>query len=128
MDNLDKEQIVKDNLSVKAYVEKTIVARCAQLDAAIAALNKLREGFVQDVLMENNLEIIGLGGLEEATKKLVLELGYTVTGTEYQAVFSEGRVTWQTDHLDGFAEAHPEILKFRNQPKPSVSIRKRNGK
>jgi len=39
------------------------------------------------------------------------------------AVFSHGRVSWDTSSLDQYAKTHPEIGSFRKEGNPSVSLR-----
>ncbi len=39
------------------------------------------------------------------------------------AIYSKGRMSWDGKRLDGYATAHPEILAFRSEGQPSVSIR-----
>ena len=78
-----------------------------------------------------DLEYVGKGeavdanitGLEEKIKEAVQAGGQSVKGRYLQAVWSKPRVTWDTRQLDEFASAHPEILPFRKEGKPSVSIR-----
>ena len=61
--------------------------------------------------------------LTDEVKREVFELGETVKGTFLMAVYSKGRVSWDTKALDGYIKAHPEIEQFRKQGNPSVSIR-----
>lgn len=61
--------------------------------------------------------------LRDKVKQEVLEYGATVKHGRYQAVWNRGRVSWNTKGLVGYAAAHPEILQFRKQGSPSVSIR-----
>ncbi len=64
--------------------------------------------------------------LESEIKAEVLKQGPSVKSDNgYQAVYSKGRITWDTKALNGYALAHPEIEKLRNPGKPSVSIRKK---
>ncbi len=58
-------------------------------------------------------------------REQVLELGTTVSGDFHQAIFTKGRVSWDTKGLDGYAVAHPEIRAFRKVSDPSISIRLR---
>ena len=58
-------------------------------------------------------------------REQVLELGATVSGDFHQAIFTKGRVSWDTKALDGYAAAHPEVATFRKEGQPSVSIRLR---
>ena len=48
----------------------------------------------------------------------------SVKGAWLHAVWSKGRVSWDTRGLDGYAKAHPEIETFRQEGLPSVSIRR----
>jgi len=61
--------------------------------------------------------------LEAEIKDDVVGIGETVKGDYLMAVFSKGRVSWDTKALDGYAAAHPEIEQFKKVGDPSVSIR-----
>lgn len=61
--------------------------------------------------------------LEATIKQAVIENGTSVKATVLHAVFAKGRVTWDSN-LDGYAVGHPELLSFRKEGKPSVSLRK----
>jgi len=61
--------------------------------------------------------------LEGEVKALVIERGASVKGERLHAVYSKGRVTWDTKGLDGFVVAHPEVAQFRKEGQPSVTIR-----
>ncbi len=61
--------------------------------------------------------------LEVEIKRDVLTQGASIKGRRLQAVFSRGRVSWDTEALDAYAIAHPEVGKFRRQGQPSVSLR-----
>jgi len=60
--------------------------------------------------------------LEAEVKEAVLALGATVKGRAYQAVYVRGRVTWDNQKLDRYAQAHPEILPYRREGDPSVRL------
>jgi len=61
-------------------------------------------------------------------KDLVLQTGESVAGESYQAVFSEGRTSWDNKALDGYCIDHPELKQFQKTGNPSVSIRRVNNK
>ncbi len=61
--------------------------------------------------------------LEAEIKQDVLRHGQSVKGSQLHAVYSHGRVTWDTKSLDGYANAHPEILGFRKEGEPSIQLR-----
>lgn len=65
-----------------------------------------------------------IASLTGEIKADVLTSGATVKGERLSAVFSKGRVSWDTKALDGYSAAHPEVARFRKEGEPSVSIRK----
>ena len=62
--------------------------------------------------------------LEAEIKQVVLEAGRSIKGAHHTFSWTKGRVSWNTKALDGYAAAHPEILQFRKEGSPSVSVRK----
>lgn len=66
---------------------------------------------------------VAVSALEGDIKYGVAALGASVKGSALHAVYSQGRVTWDTRALDGYMVAHPELGEFRRRGKPSVSIR-----
>lgn len=65
----------------------------------------------------------GIASLTDEVKAEVLQAGTTIKGDYLQAVWSKGRVSWDTKSLDGYAAAHPELARFRKEGEPSVAIR-----
>jgi hypothetical protein len=65
--------------------------------------------------------------LKEEIKSEVLEHGASVRGGHLQAVYSRGRVTWDTHRLEDYANEHPEVNEFRREGSPSVSLRSVRG-
>jgi len=66
-------------------------------------------------------------GVDELTAEIkadVIQAGATVKGDTMMAVWTKGRVSWDSKALDGYAAGHPEIVPFRKEGEPSVSIRK----
>ena len=68
-------------------------------------------------------EASGVVQLEGEVKTMVLALGESVKGAQLHAVYSKGRVTWDTKGMDGYVVAHPEVAAFRKVGEPSVTIR-----
>lgn len=65
-----------------------------------------------------------LAQIEEQIKDEVVRLGETVTVKGVgQAVFNHGRVTWDSKGLDGLAVAVPQLLQFRKEGDPYVTIK-----
>ena len=65
----------------------------------------------------------GISALESEVKAAVIQAGATVKGAHLQAVYTKGRVSWDTKGLDGYLVAHPEMAAFRKEGAPSVTIR-----
>ena len=68
----------------------------------------------------------GIASLEAEIKANILEAGSSVKGAYLHAIWSKGRVSWDTKALDGYTAAHPELLPFRKEGDPTVSIRRTN--
>ena len=64
-----------------------------------------------------------LAALETEIKTDVLLHGASIQGGNFRAVYTRGRVSWDTTGIEGYAAAHPEVLQFRKQGEPTVSLR-----
>lgn len=84
----------------------------AELDALEAEYQPLLDA------AEQNAE-----ALESEIKNDVLLAGHSVSTGVYQAVYMKGRVTWDGDGIGRYAVTHPEVLQFRKQGQPTVSLR-----
>ena len=60
----------------------------------------------------------------QTVKDAALVLKETVNGEDLQAVYSQGKTSWITDQLLGYAKTHKVILEMKKQGDPSISIRK----
>lgn len=65
-----------------------------------------------------------IAALESEVKELVKENGASVKGQFIHAVFTKGRVTWDSKQLDGLMIAVPQLAQARKEGEPSVSLRK----
>ena len=61
--------------------------------------------------------------LETEIKTDVLLHGESVSGGMYRACYTQGRVSWDNEGMARYAAAHPEVLQFRKQGQPVVSLR-----
>ena len=61
--------------------------------------------------------------LEGEIKNDVLLNGQTVSTELYQAIYVRGRVSWDNEGINRYAESHPEVLKFRKVGQPNVTLR-----
>lgn len=66
--------------------------------------------------------------LEAEIKRETLGHGETVRASGIQAVWNKGRQTWDGKALASYGETHPEILQFRKEGEPSVTIRRASAK
>lgn len=64
-----------------------------------------------------------LSEAEDKVKITVKGMGKTIKSNNLQAVFTAGRVTWDSKGLQGYAAAVPELLKFQKVGEPTISIR-----
>jgi len=65
-----------------------------------------------------------IADLTEKVKAAVIENGESVKGASLHAVYSKGRVSWDTKKLEGIMMVIPQIKDARKEGDPSVSIRK----
>ena len=93
----------------RAEILKTVQA---ELDALAAEFQPLI-----DVSEER------IAALSEEIKQEVTRHGASVKGAHLHAVYSKGRVTWDNTGLDRYAVEHPEVVSFRKQGQPTVSLR-----
>ena len=88
----------------------------AEVRAKLAQIDADYEGKYEAI-------IAFITALESEVKQDVLSYGSSVKGLHLHAIWNKGRVSWDTKSLDGYATAHPELLPFRREGEPSVSIR-----
>lgn len=64
-----------------------------------------------------------IAALENEIKTDVLLYGESISGGTYRASFTNGRVSWDNEGMNKYAESHPDVLQFRKQGQPVVSLR-----
>ncbi|MGZ9223442.1 MAG: hypothetical protein ACXW4Q_15155 [Anaerolineales bacterium] len=64
-----------------------------------------------------------LATLENEIKTDVLLCGESVSGGIYRACYTQGRVSWDNEGMTRYAALHPDVLQFRKQGQPIVSLR-----
>jgi hypothetical protein len=64
-----------------------------------------------------------IAALENEIKTDVLLYGETVSGGSYRASYTQGRVSWDNEGMKKYAASHPDVLQFRKQGNPIVSLR-----
>lgn len=53
----------------------------------------------------------------------VLLHGESVSGGAFRASYVKGRVIWDSRGMEGYAKKHPEVLEFRKEGDPNVTLR-----
>lgn len=119
---------------VKQKLEE-LAERQAQLSAVMAekqnAIDAVMTAEMRQKLAEIDNEFASatdalsqqIESLEQQIKYDVAEFGASVKGSLLQAVYSKGRVSWDTKGLDKYANEYPAVLAYREIGKPSVSLR-----
>jgi hypothetical protein len=62
--------------------------------------------------------------LEEEIRADALQFGQSVKASGFLATWSKGRTTWDNKGLAEYSISHPEIIKFKKEGEPIISIRK----
>jgi DNA-directed RNA polymerase sigma subunit (sigma70/sigma32) len=84
----------------------------AELDALEAEYKPLLESVDENI-----------ASLETEIKTDVLLHGESVQGGTFRAVYTKGRTSWDNNGIEKYAELHPDVLLYRKQGPPSVSLR-----
>jgi len=64
-----------------------------------------------------------IAALENEIKTDVLLYGESITGGSYRATYTQGRVSWDNEGMTKYAASHPDLLQFRKQGQPIVTLR-----
>lgn len=64
-----------------------------------------------------------VAALENEIKTDVLLYGESISGGSYRASYTQGRVSWDNEGMVKYAASHPDVLQFRKQGNPIVSLR-----
>jgi len=113
-----REQINNDRLELEADINDGTRAVYADVAKRKADIEAEFAGSRQAV--EENIE-----KLKSEIKTATKEIGYTVDGTHYQAIYVKGKKTWNAKRLDAYVERNPEVKSCYDVGDPSVTIRKK---
>lgn len=109
---------------LKRAIEVSNMDKQALIDSILTPEIKQKIAEIESEFSEKNAVVnTKLSALEYEIKADVVSGGETVKGDYLMAVFTKGRVSWDTKSLDGYAAAHPEVAQFKKTGDPSVSIR-----
>ena len=64
-----------------------------------------------------------IAALENEIKTDVLLHGESVSGGMYRACYTQGRISWDNEGMAKYAVLHPDVIRFRKQGQPIVSLR-----
>jgi hypothetical protein len=64
-----------------------------------------------------------IAALENEIKTEVLLYGQSVSGGMYRASYTQGRISWDNEGMTKYAASHPDVLQFRKQGQPIVTLR-----
>ena len=87
-----------------------------QIQAELDALDSEYKPVLEAV--EENIAV-----LENEIKTDVLLYGESISGGSYRASYTQGRVSWDNEGMTKYATSHPDVLQFRKQGQPIVSLR-----
>jgi len=87
-----------------------------QVQAELDALDSEYEPLLESA--EENI-----AALETEIKTDVLLYGESVQAGTYKAVYMQGRVSWDGEGMAKYAASHPDVVRFRKQGQPTVSLR-----
>lgn len=104
------------------YAARDLI-QMAKRDAIPPEVQKVLNDIEVEFQEQQALNAERIERLESLAKQAVLEAGETVRGGALQAVWSKGRVSWDTKKLDGLMIVIPELNQARKVGEPSVSIR-----
>jgi len=110
-------EAIVSKLNELGELEYQKAAMCLDINEQIAKLEAQRQLMTAEIDER-------IAELSVQVKTEVVAHGASVKGAFLHAVFANGRVSWDNKKLDGYSKAHPEILDFRKEGAPSVSLRK----
>lgn len=110
----DRIEFRKDE--IRSEVDAKVKATFDSVDQRRNEIEEEFAGKADDV--DSNIE-----ALEKEIKEETKALGTTVKGKHFMAVYVKGRVTWNTDKLDGMVALIPQIKDARKEGEPSITLR-----
>jgi len=121
---METEKLLDELFEIKSQIDRQFEAKRLAQEAVIPPEIKKR---LEEIDAEFTVPRTVVERMDEITKQVsdeVIERAVTVKGKYLMAVYAKPRITWNTEALEGFVAAHPELLQFRKEGSPSVSIRK----
>lgn len=113
------EEVIDRLMVMRAGIADISAAKQRFIDAVLGAYkNKLLafDDDIEELRCEADL-------LEAQVRKVALSESRSIKGKLGQVVYAKGRVSYDVKSLDAYAVANPQVLAFRKEGEPSVSIR-----
>lgn len=127
-----REEIFAQKKQNDEKINREILAKRTEMQAEIES--KTREVYAQVALRKGEIEAEFSGKEEDVTanisklegqiKEAVKEVGFTVHGDFFMAVYVKGKKSWKADRLEKYTEDHPDIKGCYSVGDPSITIRK----
>ncbi len=106
----DQENVLRlDYAAMHASILAPVQAEIAALDA--------------EYMPKSEAIATRIAEMETAVKAAVLAHGASVKGAHLHAIWTKGRVSWDSKKLDGLMIAVPQLKECRSEGAPSVSLR-----
>lgn len=119
VEKLDKLSQYQKEVETLNY-EQQVRLNSAMPEEIKTKLANINAEYVEKLLVVNGK----IASLETEVRQDVLAQKTTVHGTFLMAIWNKGKTTWNTDGLNGYAVAHPEIEVFKKPHEPTVTLRK----
>jgi len=124
MNELEIKQKLDQLADYRAGRDAIMLQKQALMDEIMSAEIKAKLAEIEAEFADKSEAVnANIASLEAEVKQAVIEHGASVKSTFLHAVWTKGRVSWDTKSLDGYATAHPELLSFRKEGEPSVGLR-----
>ena len=119
------QEMLDQLAELQAQLEVIRLSKHAAIDTVITPEIKARLDEIDAEFDPQNDSIeVAIDALTTNIKAEVIATGASVKGAHLQAVYTKGRVSWDTKMLDGLAIVFPKLEEARKIGDPSVSIRK----
>lgn len=106
-------------MAVRSGIADIAAAKQKLIDSLLSEYHHKIQAFDDDIV-----ELQGRAAeLEHKVRNAALSLKGSIKGNLGQVVYSKGRVSYDVKSLDAYAVANPQVLAFRKEGDPSVSIR-----
>ena len=118
------EQLLDDLFEARCFLDALQLRRKDARDAAIP--DEIRSRLLSiDAEFEEPIteQAARVQNMEANIRVRVEAEGCSTKSTHLHAIWMKGRVSWDSKGLEGYSKANPQVLHFRTEGSPSVSLR-----